>query len=119
MERGSAGDDRVLSRRNRQMEPDTGQRLDYTGRVSTARAPALPHGEPRVAAGRGDGALAVASGTGDLAFELAKRVGEAGVVVGLDLTREMLVLGRRKSLARRERRVDHQEGDAMRLPYPH
>ena len=134
------------------MEPDTGQRLDYTGRVSTARAPALPHGEPRVVAamfGRiarrydllnrllsfgldaswrrfaarqaalrpGDRALDVASGTGDLAFELAKRVGEAGVVVGLDLTREMLVLGRRKSLQRRERRVDHQEGDAMRLPY--
>jgi demethylmenaquinone methyltransferase/2-methoxy-6-polyprenyl-1,4-benzoquinol methylase len=65
----------------------------------------------------GDRALDVASGTGDLAFELARRVGAAGYVVGLDITREMLVLGRRKSLARRERRVDHHEGDAMRLPY--
>lgn len=126
--------------------------LHYTGRVATASAPDLPHGEPRLVAamfGRiarrydllnrllslgldtawrrfaarqaalrpGDLALDVASGTGDLAFELAKHVGETGAVVGLDLTREMLLLGRRKSARRREKRVDHQEGDAMRLPY--
>ena len=40
-----------------------------------------------------------------------------GIVVGLDITREMLVLGHEKSVARQERRVDHHEGDAMRLPY--
>jgi demethylmenaquinone methyltransferase/2-methoxy-6-polyprenyl-1,4-benzoquinol methylase len=65
----------------------------------------------------GDRALDVCSGTGDLAFELAKRVGDGGRVAGLDLTREMLVLGRAKSVSRGEHRVDHHEGDAMRLPY--
>jgi demethylmenaquinone methyltransferase/2-methoxy-6-polyprenyl-1,4-benzoquinol methylase len=65
----------------------------------------------------GDRALDVASGTGDLAFEMAKRVGGDGFVVGLDITREMLVLGHEKSLQRDEHRVDHHEGDAMRLPY--
>ena len=67
--------------------------------------------------GPGDRALDVASGTGDLAFEVAKRVGETGFVVGIDIAREMLVLGHEKSVERHERRVDHHEGDAMRLPY--
>lgn len=66
----------------------------------------------------GDRALDIASGTGDLAFEMAKRVGTDGYVVGLDIAREMLVLGHAKSMARREFRVDHQVGDAMNLPYP-
>jgi demethylmenaquinone methyltransferase/2-methoxy-6-polyprenyl-1,4-benzoquinol methylase len=65
----------------------------------------------------GDRALDVATGTGDLAFELARRVGPTGAVAGLDLTREMLVLGRAKVLAKREQRVDLHEGDAMNLPY--
>jgi demethylmenaquinone methyltransferase/2-methoxy-6-polyprenyl-1,4-benzoquinol methylase len=65
----------------------------------------------------GDRALDVASGTGDLAFEMAKKVGSDGFVVGLDITREMLVLGHDKSVKRNEPRVDHHEGDAMRLPY--
>jgi demethylmenaquinone methyltransferase / 2-methoxy-6-polyprenyl-1,4-benzoquinol methylase len=65
----------------------------------------------------GDRALDVASGTGDLAFELAKRIGVSGSVVGLDITREMLELGHKKSLERRETRVDHHEGDALALPY--
>ena len=47
----------------------------------------------------GDRALDVASGTGDLAFEMAKSVGADGFVVGLDITREMLVLGVKKSVA--------------------
>jgi demethylmenaquinone methyltransferase/2-methoxy-6-polyprenyl-1,4-benzoquinol methylase len=65
----------------------------------------------------GDRALDVASGTGDLAFEMAKKVGSNGFVIGLDITREMLVLGHDKSVKRHETRVDHHEGDAMRLPY--
>ncbi|MPZ47832.1 MAG: ubiquinone/menaquinone biosynthesis methyltransferase [Dehalococcoidia bacterium] len=65
----------------------------------------------------GDRALDVASGTGDLAFELARRVGASGSVAGLDLTRAMLLLGQAKSRERREKRVDHHEGDAMNLPY--
>jgi demethylmenaquinone methyltransferase/2-methoxy-6-polyprenyl-1,4-benzoquinol methylase len=65
----------------------------------------------------GDRALDVASGTGDLAFALAKGVGVSGSVVGVDITREMLVIGHKKSLERGETRVDHHEGDAMALPY--
>ena len=65
----------------------------------------------------GDHALDVASGTGDLAFEMAGKVGADGFVIGLDITREMLVLGHDKSVKRNEHRVDHHEGDAMRLPY--
>jgi demethylmenaquinone methyltransferase/2-methoxy-6-polyprenyl-1,4-benzoquinol methylase len=40
----------------------------------------------------GDKALDIASGTGDLSFELAKSVGHDGIVVGLDIAHEMLVL---------------------------
>jgi demethylmenaquinone methyltransferase/2-methoxy-6-polyprenyl-1,4-benzoquinol methylase len=65
----------------------------------------------------GDKALDVASGTGDLAFELAKRVGNKGRVVGLDIAREMVVLGHAKSVARADRIVDHHRGDGMHLPY--
>jgi demethylmenaquinone methyltransferase/2-methoxy-6-polyprenyl-1,4-benzoquinol methylase len=65
----------------------------------------------------GDRALDIASGTGDLAFEMARRVGVTGFVVGLDIAREMLVIGHEKSRERNERRVDHHEGDAMNLPY--
>jgi demethylmenaquinone methyltransferase/2-methoxy-6-polyprenyl-1,4-benzoquinol methylase len=65
----------------------------------------------------GDRALDVASGTGDLAFALAKSVGVSGSVVGVDITREMLVIGHKKSLERGDSRVDHHEGDAMSLPY--
>ena len=65
----------------------------------------------------GDRAIDIASGTGDLAFEMAKKVGTNGFVVGLDIAHQMLVLGHQKSVKRNERRVDHHEGDAMRLPY--
>jgi demethylmenaquinone methyltransferase/2-methoxy-6-polyprenyl-1,4-benzoquinol methylase len=65
----------------------------------------------------GDAALDVCCGTGDLAIELARRVGDAGRVAGLDITHEMLVLGNAKLRRRQERLVDLHEGDAMRLPY--
>jgi demethylmenaquinone methyltransferase/2-methoxy-6-polyprenyl-1,4-benzoquinol methylase len=65
----------------------------------------------------GDSALDVATGTADLAFELRKRVGSRGKVAALDITREMLVLGRAKVEKRPERYVDLHEGDAMALPY--
>src|SRR3990170_1170014 len=65
----------------------------------------------------GDRALDIASGTGDLAFEMAKKVGRDGFIAGLDISREMLLLGHQKSLTRNEKRVDHHEGDAMHLPY--
>ena len=65
----------------------------------------------------GDRALDVATGTADLAFELRKRVGSTGQVVGLDLTRQMLVLGRGKVSRRLGSHVDLHQGDAMKLPY--
>lgn len=65
----------------------------------------------------GDRALDIATGTGDFAIELAKRVGPTGSVVGLDLTRKMLLVGRRKLSASRPAPIDLHEGDAMRLPY--
>jgi demethylmenaquinone methyltransferase/2-methoxy-6-polyprenyl-1,4-benzoquinol methylase len=64
----------------------------------------------------GDRALDVATGTADSAFVLKKRVGAAGSVVGLDLTREMLVVGLAK-VRKRGARLDLHEGDAMHLPY--
>ncbi len=66
---------------------------------------------------RGDRALDVCTGTGDSAVVLEKRVGTSGRVVGLDLTREMLLVGRRKLDGRRRPRIDLHQGDAMRLPY--
>ena len=65
----------------------------------------------------GDRALDVCTGTADLAFELKKRVGATGQVAGLDLTRQMLLIGREKVVARRDRGLDLHQGDAMRLPY--
>ncbi len=65
----------------------------------------------------GDRALDVCTGTGDLAFELAKRVGADGVVAGLDLTRNMLVIGLQKVRSRDASAIDLHEGDAMNLPY--
>jgi demethylmenaquinone methyltransferase/2-methoxy-6-polyprenyl-1,4-benzoquinol methylase len=82
----------------------------------------MDQGWRRFAAGQarllpGDAALDVCCGTGDLAIELVRRVGAAGRVAGLDITHEMLVLGKAKLRRRLERGVDLHEGDAMRLPY--
>jgi demethylmenaquinone methyltransferase/2-methoxy-6-polyprenyl-1,4-benzoquinol methylase len=63
-----------------------------------------------------DRALDVCTGTGDLAFDLKKRAGAKGVVVGLDITAEMLVLGRQKALGRRQP-VELVQGDATNLPH--
>lgn len=65
----------------------------------------------------GDRALDVATGTGDSAFVLKKRVGPSGSVVGLDLTREMLLVGLAKVRRRGATRLELHEGDAMHLPY--
>jgi len=62
----------------------------------------------------GDLVLDVATGTGNTAFALAPHVRR---VVGLDLTREMLLEGRRVSAERNIGNVDWVIGDAMRLPF--
>lgn len=66
----------------------------------------------------GGTALDVCTGTGELAIILAKQVGPAGHVTGVDLTPEMLDLAREKV----DRRglggtVTLQEGNALALPY--
>lgn len=65
----------------------------------------------------GERALDVCCGTGDLSFELMRQVGPTGSVVGLDITRLMLVYGREKVVKRGAGRIDLHEGDAMLLPY--
>lgn len=62
----------------------------------------------------GDLALDVATGTGNTAFALAPHVRR---VVGLDLTREMLLEGRRLAAERGVANVDWVIGDAMHLPF--
>jgi demethylmenaquinone methyltransferase / 2-methoxy-6-polyprenyl-1,4-benzoquinol methylase len=65
----------------------------------------------------GDRALDVATGTGDFALELTKHVGQHGRVIGLDLTRKMLLYGHKKLKPAEKRVIYLHEGDAMRLPY--
>ena len=70
----------------------------------------LPHGDAPI--------LDVGTGTADLALTLAQRWPDIPIT-GVDLTQEMLALGRRKVAARR---VDGQialvRGNALALPYP-
>ena len=62
----------------------------------------------------GDLALDVATGTGNTAFAIAPHVRR---VVGLDLTREMLLEGRRIAADRAIDNVDWVIGDALNLPF--
>jgi demethylmenaquinone methyltransferase / 2-methoxy-6-polyprenyl-1,4-benzoquinol methylase len=64
------------------------------------------------AVGPGDRVLDVASGTGDLAIELARRVGEAGEVIGSDFSEGMLELARAKAPGLR-----FEQANALDLPY--
>lgn len=61
----------------------------------------------------GDRVLDVACGTGALTAAVADRVGSAGSVTGLDASRDMLAVARRKPL-----RVEWVEGVAEALPMP-
>lgn len=63
---------------------------------------------------RGDLALDVATGTGNTAFALAPHVRR---VIGLDMTREMLLEARRIAADRSIHNVDWVIGDAERLPF--
>jgi demethylmenaquinone methyltransferase / 2-methoxy-6-polyprenyl-1,4-benzoquinol methylase len=66
---------------------------------------------------KGGAVLDVATGTGDLAFLFQEHVGEAGRVIGLDFSKEMLVLAREKAHAR-DVDIEFREGDALNLPFP-
>ena len=62
---------------------------------------------------RGGRLLDVATGTGDIGYE-ALRADPAATVVGLDLTPEMMLVGRRKQ---RGRSFPFIEGDGLSLPF--
>ncbi len=58
--------------------------------------------------------LDVATGTGDIGYEALRQVPDARVV-GLDFTREMMLVGRRKGPPGA---IAFVEGDALRIPFP-
>ena len=53
---------------------------------------------------KGDRALDLCTGTGSVAIELAKQVGEDGLVVGLDFSRGMLEKAKEKAMGSK---IDH------------
>ena len=65
----------------------------------------------------GGSVLDVATGTGDVAFLFQEKVGLGGRVVGLDFSKEMLLLARDKAHERNVE-VEFREGDALQLPFP-
>ena len=86
--------------------------MHHRWRRRTAELAALP----------ADGAaLDVATGTGDLALELARRLGPASEVIGVDFSPRMLELARRKAAAIAAElgpRVEFELANALELPYP-
>jgi demethylmenaquinone methyltransferase/2-methoxy-6-polyprenyl-1,4-benzoquinol methylase len=91
----------------------TGGRHHAWRRLAVRQA-CLPDRQARPAGGR---ALDVCCGTGDFALELARH--GASVVVGMDFSREMLVLAARKAQAAGlGGRVQWQLADALELPFP-
>ncbi len=66
----------------------------------------------------GDHTLDVCCGTGDWTMALAKEVGPAGKVIGLDFSVNMLSIGIKKKLENRVSQVEFEHGNAMELPYP-
>jgi demethylmenaquinone methyltransferase/2-methoxy-6-polyprenyl-1,4-benzoquinol methylase len=63
---------------------------------------------------KGGRMLDVGTGTGDIAFE-AFRVDPTAFVTGLDFTREMMEIGRKREDSRR---IGWCQADALRLPFP-
>ncbi|MFT8909034.1 MAG: demethylmenaquinone methyltransferase [Lentilactobacillus diolivorans] len=67
---------------------------------------------------RGSFAIDVCCGTGDWTIALAKAVGPAGQVVGLDFSDEMLKIAQKKVYQQGlQDRITLVKGDAMQLPY--
>lgn len=67
----------------------------------------------------GDSVLDLCSGTGDIAIYLAEKVGPEGRVIALDLSKEMLELGRLKAQkVGVDQTIDFQLGNAAHLNLP-
>jgi len=67
----------------------------------------------------GERILDVAGGTGDLSLAFAKRVGESGQIVIVDINNNMLAIGRdRLTDQGYVSNIDYVQGDAQRLPFP-
>lgn len=75
------------------------------------RTAALAHIQP------GDAVLDVGCGTGTLALEVARRVGNAGHVTGIDPSSEQIARARAKA-ARRTLSIEFQIGVIEQLPFP-
>lgn len=67
----------------------------------------------------GESVLDVGCGTADLCLILAELVGPSGRVTGVDISEEMISVGRRKvERARLADRVELRHGNALDLPFP-
>ena len=64
----------------------------------------------------GDRALDLCTGTGSVAIELAKQVGEKGMVIGLDFSRGMLEKAKKKALRLHLNQLHLVQANASKLP---
>jgi len=71
----------------------------------------------RVKLAEGNRTLDLCTGTGSVALELARAVGEEGMVVGLDFSRGMLKKAREKSMNLNLHNLHFIEADASMLPF--
>jgi demethylmenaquinone methyltransferase/2-methoxy-6-polyprenyl-1,4-benzoquinol methylase len=67
--------------------------------------------------GKGDRALDLCTGTGSVAIELAKQVGEKGLVVGLDFSQGMLQKAREKGNRQNLDQLHLVQANASELPF--
>jgi demethylmenaquinone methyltransferase/2-methoxy-6-polyprenyl-1,4-benzoquinol methylase len=65
----------------------------------------------------GGRALDLCTGTGSVALELAKTVGEKGLVVGLDFSRGMIEKAKQKAAGLNLNHLQFVQGNASRLPF--
>jgi demethylmenaquinone methyltransferase/2-methoxy-6-polyprenyl-1,4-benzoquinol methylase len=66
---------------------------------------------------QGDRALDLCSGTGSVAIELAKQVGEEGLVIGLDFSRGMIEKAKEKTRNSKIDRIHLVQANASQLPF--
>ena len=72
----------------------------------------------RAAAQPGERVIDIGCGCGDTSLELARRVGEGGRVLGVDVSRPMLEVARARAAAAGLRQLDFDEADASAAPLP-